>query len=634
MQGNLKDAILYASKNPTSPFATQLATMVRTGQFDEQAKQLGLDLTPIRDSKLGVSTTPETTPTNKLPGQDFVLNNVATPLATGLVNTTKALYERGKNIVNDTLNNGVADANKPVGEKTVGAITTGIHGALSGIAGGVGDIFTNMISPFIPQKVKDAYGEATTQAIQDMKTAWDETPTTVEGQKGKELVHNFINSLAQKAKDNPELTTALSDALNVALLGEGSAVAGKVKSTVETGIEKSLPTASNVAKTGIEAVKTGTEAVKTGTENVKGYIGDYLAKRAENKATQEFTNSIDEAKKILNPYDVYTPSERQMALKKGNIETSGKGIFSKEKVTQPTTPTVNTLTEMVNEGKISAKNLPSKNIEILKQEARTTDTNIDSFLSRPELNAPYTNNMVNKVFDRVFSSAKNDLVFVADSTEQKAYQAVVDVAKEEIAKQPKNMAGLREGIKAFNQRMERILGQDIYSGASESVGNARITAAKDVRSNLNNFIADNVENSQKNTTLRAMSSKETAPLIEKAKNFDNVDDFVKSQKSSFAKKRNFTNPSEYSTTVEEDLKDIWNIAHTRVEGGGNSLYRSTLQKEAQLLNSADEIAYRARGGINKSDLKRFIDKHPLVKKGVGYVTAGVVGGEVLRELGL
>lgn len=102
MQGNLKDAIQYASQNPTSQFASQLAGMIKTGQFDEQAKGLGIDLSPIKQSALGSAPQASATPPVTLPGQETT-QNFAQGVAKGEISTVKGLSDLGEKVANNTV---------------------------------------------------------------------------------------------------------------------------------------------------------------------------------------------------------------------------------------------------------------------------------------------------------------------------------------------------------------------------------------------------------------------------------------------------------------------------------------------------------------------------------------------------
>lgn len=395
-----------------------------------------------------------------------------------------------------------------------------------------------------------------------------------------DTVQKLYGSYDAFAKAHPEMSRNLEAGLNTALAVSGSNSLDKTVS--EALINPIKSTYKNTANE-LSGIKSG---VVNTVSDAKNSIGDGI-NMAKNKIIppkQEFYSSIDEAQKILNPDGYYTPTEKGNAYLKGNVEVKGKGIFQKEVIKPQATTQTEALAQLVDEGKISAKNLPSQNIEALGREARATDMSIDEFVNKPELNKPFNQNTINKTLNNLEKTAADNLTFVTDTTEQKAYQQVLGLAKQEIAKNPYNMAGLRKSIKSFNARMERILGQDIYSGASESVGNARLQAVKDTRTTLNNFLADNLESAPVGGRLPA------------------------------------------KTTMNGKAVGGQMSEKTRVQGGG--VYKAQLQKEAQLLNAKNEIAYRSRGTLGKTKAQKFLKKHPAINKAANIVenTAGLTTG--------
>lgn len=300
-------------------------------------------------------------------------------------------------------------------------------------------------------------------------------------------------------------------------------------------------------------------------------------------SSQAFDNSIAEAKKIVNPTSTYTPSEKETAYLKGNVEIKGKGLLKKEVINPPTTPQTEALAKMVDEGKISSKKLPSENIQAINQEVARTEGGINEIVNKPELNKPFTKATINKALDNIPKTAKDNLTFVSDSVEQKAYQQVIDLAKQEVLKNPLNSSGLRTSIKAFNARMAKILGNDIYGSNAESIGNARLQAVKDTRAGLNDFLGNNLE----------------SPTI---------------KKSAFA-----------NTKTVNKLPAKSTFEYGKTEGG--SIYKAQLQKEAQLLNARDEIAYRNRGTIGKTKIQKIMKANPvatkIIKTGIDATGLGV-----------
>lgn len=378
---------------------------------------------------------------------------------------------------------------------------------------------------------------------------------------------SVIQGLTKLTQDHPEAAKNIEAAINILSL-----------LPIAKGASEGIEGAVNLATKAGKAAIGGTGDIAGGATKVAGDLKSKIIPKVD-----PFVSAVEDAKTILNPQKVYSAGEKEAAYAKGNIVEKGFGPFKKEVVNPASTPSHETLAQLVQDGKISTKNLPAKNISAIKQEARVLDSGIDEIVNRPDLNKPFNQKIINKVFENVKNSAKEGLTFVSDSTEHKAYNEVVDLAKKEIAQNPYNSAGLRKSIKAFNAKMERILGDDIYSGAAESIGNARVQAVKDMRSGLNNFLADNLE---------------SAP--------------IKPNKIIAGQKIVNTLPSKSQFELGKTI--------------GGSVYRSQLQKEAQLLNAASEIAFKSRGSLGKNAFQKFLSLHPFAKKvGIGVASAAGLG---------
>lgn len=443
--------------------------------------------------------------------------------------------------------------------------------------------------------------------------------------------------LDEWAKSHPEAARNLQNAIVVG----SAAVAGG-----EKGLDKPLGTVKGAVETSGKITDTVTNTAK----EIKNKVTNKMAPKVPT-----FDETISEAQKIKNPTSKYTPIKSEQLYKSDSVKTTGKGPFRKEVAAPKPTGEDEVLSELVSQKKISKNNLPNENISAIKTEARAIDSGIDEFVNRPELNRPFNGRMLNKMTDKIMADAKASRVFISDSAEQKAYQDVIDIFKEEAAKNPYNNAGLRKTNKAFNSRMEDLLSDDIYgadeAGRSSSITQARIRAAKAVRSGSSDFLAEGIDKSQIGSTLKILHPDEATPFIDSAKNFENVNDFIKNSRSKMedkilndtyrSEKRRIARAMEkgasfdealkkegISIDVDADLKDIWNAAHTDVSATGGSVYKTQLQKEARLLNVADEIAYNARGTLNKTDLKKFFDAHPNVKKTlqIGLTGLGLKGG--------
>jgi hypothetical protein len=360
------------------------------------------------------------------------------------------------------------------------------------------------------------------------------------------------------------------------VLGGGATALG-----VAEGVAK-IPGSVNTARTGI------TETVGSLKEGAKDLITTAKGKVVKPKL-DVFDQSIQDAKTILNPSEYYSPSEKLLAQQKGNIKVVGEGPLKKEIIDIPPTLQDETVARLVSEGKISTQNMPSQNIAAIKQEVKALDSGIDEIVSRPELNKPFTTNTINKSLDNVYKGAKDNLTFVSKTVEDRAYMEVVDSAKREIAKFPQNSSGLRQAIKSFNAKMESLLGKDIYGGATESVGNARLQAVKDVRKNLNDFLATNLESPT--ITKSALAGENVGAKLPAKSTFD----------------------------------------YGRQQAG--SIYKNQLQQEAQLLNAVDELSFRASKNIDKTKLQLWLKAHPVAQKMASWTTGGFSAGGFLKIFG-
>ncbi len=283
MQGNLQQAIQYASQNPTSDFAKQLGQHIASGGADEQAKQLGIDLTPIKQKYAPPVQTPQTQPVQSQT-QDYGL---AGKVAGGIANS---LNQRGQNIVSDISNvpaNAQAAGGGPLAYAAAGGQALG-HVA-GNIAGGAGDIIGNLISPFLPEGVKQGIG-------------------------------NFSQTINQKIDQipgmTPELHKSIVDVFNtVSLLGGAKAEPGVI-----TGAEKVGQVAGDVAKNAKETFGQIPGNIK------EAFVPSLTPEEAVGKVVQGTPNDIKAAKNTLSSIDtssVKTYSDLQSKLK-DEIKTLSK----------------------------------------------------------------------------------------------------------------------------------------------------------------------------------------------------------------------------------------------------------------------------------------------------------------------
>lgn len=489
MKGTLKDALQYASQNPSSDFAHQLASMVKSGQLDEDAKGLGIDLTPIKSSSLG-GPAKAPAPAPKEPGLiqkgfDVLKEKVAIPLAQAEINTVKALNERGKGIFNDTIAAGKEGAKLPVPERIAHFGSTVAHQTISAIAGGVGDIFVNMVSPFIPQDVKDKANEGISTVVHKVKSALDEPAyDPANPSVPNDLVHNqqfrdLIGHVSKVGKENPEITRAFGDALNVALLGGGGAAETAAKPAIESGIKTAVGVGEKSIQTGIDAAKA-----------IESKVGGVIETQAAKQALKTSETAFKDALTISRP-------NAQLVEKAGIAEkriVPGSQGFAKGAEVAPSaieTRIAEAVQPLVESGEITAKMVekdPAAVQQIIDRRVSQINLGLDNMAA--ENNITFTKQFNPKLYlDKAKEGSQT--VFAGDKALERAYDAAVTRFNQLI--KTKDIQGVIKARKAFDAEMRskypNVFKPDIFGNMSPR-DSAIKNAIFDIRDSANQFISD------------------------------------------------------------------------------------------------------------------------------------------------
>lgn len=420
------------------------------------------------------------------------------------------------------------------------------------------------VSAGLPSAAAVFAGQSASEAMQKNEGAGEVALHTVGGAlKGKilELGFNAVSPYVAKAVE--KYGKPLYEAIESHIPETAKAGLKKIADSI-----KSAPTAEAAPS----LVERTANKVASAAEAPFKKAGE-LTDKALGKGSEEgYDTAIKEAQRKLNPTGKYTPTEKSEMLG-SQTTTKGKGMFKRDVPNIPVTGETEALAELHQQGELPKSNTPGQDVQTLGEHAKRHDQNIDEFLSQPEnKGAIYNGNDVKKIFDGVLKTAEKDRVFLSGTSEERAYKDVMSVAKEEMNKNPKTMYGLRQAVKSFNQRMEDILGKDIYSegGTPTTVGKARLQAAKDVRSAMNNHVQDTL-----------------------------------------------------NTTQAEGMNS------TR-----GDVFKASLKKEAQLLSARDEIKYRAGDTLGESKAVRALSgKNGLALRKAARLILGTVGGvEALHYL--
>lgn len=216
------------------------------------------------------------------------INNIITDTKNQLVSNVKEADNASRNADGsiNPLKMGVAVPTQALkGVVNIGA------GVVKAAGAGISDIFNG----FIPQKVKDVYSKETEIFLNDVKQAWDAPAATPEEQKGKDQIHGFVDALVKTAKDNPEVTKTIGDAITLVLGAQG----------LEGGV--------NVLKSGTSKVLSQGPKVATAiSEGVDGVITNI-----KNKVTTAAPNELQSIADTISPK--MTLKEVRLAESQGRI---------------------------------------------------------------------------------------------------------------------------------------------------------------------------------------------------------------------------------------------------------------------------------------------------------------------------
>lgn len=411
MQGNLKQALQYASQNPTSDFAKQLAQTIKSGQVDAQAQQLGIDLTPIKQSTLGAEIKPVENKTFMEKVASFTGGEkIAQGLGQALANSQIAKQQE------EALNNAIAQQAQLLKRKKeiqeLGGDTSHIDRGLEYNRQNLEEI-SNGMEGLLNQKnltTKQVLGDAL------------QLGTTIVG----------AGQIPGIAKTTTGATGLVKGAIQGAKTGAITGGAFGVSSGVSSALEedKSL---TDVAKSGLGSglVGAGTGGILGG---VIGGISGGIKQGEINKLNKEENFALD----LVAPKA--TEKIKQQALKEGRV--TEQGLLNASKI-KPSKQDIR-VAESV-KGIVSSKNTPIQNIKAIDDTVRELNTGLKAYVA--ENKVPFNTTQLRSQLN----SGKDELklIFASDKNAEKTYNAVVD----EFVKLVKNKdtAGLFEARQNFDK---------------------------------------------------------------------------------------------------------------------------------------------------------------------------------------
>jgi hypothetical protein len=459
MQGNLKQALEYASKNPTSDFAKQLAQTIKSGQVDSQAQQLGIDLTPIKNSSLGgVVEQPKKTFMEKVAsftGGEKIAQGIGQAIA------NPQIAKQQEQSLNDALAQQSQLLKRRKEIQDLGGDLSHIDKALEYNKQNLTEISQGM-EGLLNQK-----GLTTKQVLGDALQL--ETTIAGVGTLPGGNIAKFSGALGKVPGLTKAIPTIASDLTKGAGIVKGAihgaktgAIAGGAYglSSGVSGALKEDKSLGAVASAGLTGGITG--AVTGGAlGGVIGGVSGGIKQNAINKLTKEDDFALD----LVSPKA--TDKVKQQALREGRV--TEQGLLSASKIT-PSKQDIR-VAESV-KGIVSSKNSPIQNIKAIDDTIGELNTGLKAYVA--ENKVPFNTNQLRTQLNKGKDELK--LIFASDKNAEKTYNAVVNEFISLVKN--KDTKGLMDARQAFDKipSIKKLLDSQ---GLAENVKKEVVHTARD-----------------------------------------------------------------------------------------------------------------------------------------------------------
>lgn len=394
-------------------------------------------------------------------------------------NTAQDLYARGKNL-SDTISSAGQDIanyqnpNVPQGvqatpeELKAGSVANTLATlgktalkTVGEIGAGVGDIFLNAFGA-----VKENISDETKNKIKQSKPYQDITKT-FNTENLKPEVKNFLSSLGEKANQNPEIASALTDALN----STGLIIPAAEKAIVPE-IKSSLSGVADITREKvIPAVERG---FTVATQPIKG-AAERMALRAEEKVG-------DKVWDIIQPK--LSKGEEILARKEGLVTESRFG-------TTKLVPDSTYDQELIDAAKVvlNPKGTVNENMNLLSTRVTELNQANKSFLRQNDgiFNSGELRNALEAT--KKSDAARRAVVFGGDAQLEKAYDSMVDGFMETVKKYPNKYSSVLDARQEFDRIANSVIPKAFDTEARDTV---KKIALRDIRNGANDFITSRV----------------------------------------------------------------------------------------------------------------------------------------------
>lgn len=356
--------------------------------------------------------------------------------------------------------------------------------------------------------------------------------------------------------------------------------------------------------------------------------------------------SFSDALEIVRPK--ITPSLEQQAFNEGRVGKQGLITGAPIAPSASETKMAEAIQPMIDDGRITAaqaKSDPAAVKATINQEVHGINQGVKGLLNEPRFNVPFNGAQL----DKYLQSAKsgNKVLFGGDATLEKAYDTVIDEFKTYV--KTKNVAGLFDARQEFDNFIRNkypAVFKPNKLGVINPADNVKQNALLDIRTAANEMVADLLDSSKIQSARKVFEPSTAKPLIADAKNFANKADFIRAAKEKMSsykqagfpsgtvrKTQSMANtPNQYATTADEDLSDLWDIAHTKIDSSAGDAYAAALRKETSLLRASENLSTKIRGITQKGKIQSFLDS-PKGSLAKDLAKGALGGGAVIGGIG-
>lgn len=379
-------------------------------------------------------------------------------------------------------------------------------------------------------------------------------------------------------------------------------------------------------KAGINAVA---PVVKKGFDSAMSVVG----RDVSSIASRVFKDAVDISRPKL------TTKLEQQAFDEGRVGKQGWFKGASVAASKAEAAIAEAIQPYVQTGEITAKMAekdPSMVKGIIENHVSEINQGVKDMVRRPELNIPFTESRV----DAAIAPARDEFrsIFGSDKTITRAYDSVIDKYKTFI--KTKNVSGLLDSRQAFDAWAKKTYPKAFTDNPLTGETNPRVQALHDIRTAANHLAADLLDEAQIQKVSRWFKPKEARGLIEKAANFakksdfvnyakNNMEDYPEADLTSTSQRKiqeNQNTDNQYSTTRDQDLGELWDMAQTNISPTAGDTFTSMLRKEADMLRATKNLGTKVKGITQTGKVQAFLNspKGESLKK-LGIYATGISG---------